>query len=540
MPAHADVVVVGAGAAGGALTWRLATGGVDVVCLEQGGWVDTADDVPHLDPRWELSRQTTHHPSPNVRRNAWDYPVDETASPIKLLMYNAVGGSTIHWGAHFPRFHPSDFATRTLDGVGDDWPLTYADLEPFYDLNDRMTGVSGLAGDSANPPRSPRQMPPLPLGEGGTRLAAAFDRLGWHWWPVDAAIATRPYDGRGACNMCGPCDLGCPTRARASTDVTYWPKALAVGARLVTGARVSGIEVDASGRATGVTYLGGDGREHRQSADVVVLAANGVGTARLLLMSASPRFPEGLANRSGLVGCNLMHHPTGMVTGVFDDMLDGYRGPFAVSILSQEFYESSPDRPFRRGFQMQLVRSDGPLGTALGGYLPRVPWGAGHHAAFVDWFARTASLTVTTEDLPDPENRVTLDPSLTDSSGLPAPRVQYRVSDNTWAMLDWGAQRATEAMVEAGARRVLHQRLVAMAGFHLLGTARMGTDPDASVVDPWGRTHDVANLHIVDGSVFVTAAALNPTSTIQALALRAADRLLATARSGAVAPASRA
>jgi len=532
MTDHAEVLIVGAGAAGAAAAWRLAAAGIRVVCLEQGGWVDTYEHVPHTDPDWELYRQTSHHPSPNVRRRAEDYPVNEADTPIKLLMYNAVGGSTIHWGAHFPRFHPSDFRVRSLDGVAEDWPIGYADLAPYYDLNDVMMGVSGLAGDPANPPRSPRPLPPLPLGKGGQRMAAAFDRLGWHWWPVDAAIATRPYQGRGACNLCGPCDLGCPLRARASTDVTYWPLAVESGAEVRTGARVASVTVDGSGRATGVVYLTPDGGEHHQTADVVILAANGVGTARLLLMSAGPGFPDGLANRSGQVGRNLMHHPTGMVTGVFSEPLDGFKGPFAVSIYSQEFYETGEDRPFVRGFQMQLVRSDGPLGTALGGYLPRVPWGSTHHDRFMAWFAHTANLTVTTEDLPDPENRVALDPDLTDSSGLPAPRVTYTVSDNTWAMLDWGRERAGEVFEAAGAAQVLSQRLIAGAGFHLLGTARMGSDPDTSVVDQWGRCHDIPNLFIIDGSVFVTAAALNPTSTIQAIALRTADHLIAGRRAG--------
>lgn len=530
----ADVVVVGAGAGGSALAWRLAGAGSRVVCLEQGGWVDTHERVPQAAPTWELARQTSHHPSPNVRRQDADYPVEESGSPIKLLMYNAVGGSTIHWGAHFPRFRPSDFRVRTLDGVADDWPLDYAELEPYYDINDRIMGVCGLAGDPANPPRSPRPLPPLPLGAGGERIARALDGLGWHWWPVDAAIATRDYDGREACNNCGPCDLGCPKRARASTDVTYWPKALRAGVELRTGARVSRVTLGDDGRATGVVYIDREGVEHHQAASIVVLAANGVGTARLLLLSADDRHaPDGLANSSGLVGRNLMHHPTGMVTGVFDDRLDGYRGPFAVSLLSQEFYETDPARGFPRGFQMQLVRSDGPLGTAIGGYLPRVPWGTEHHRAFTSWFAHTANLTVTTEDLPRPENRVTLDPHLTDSDGLPAPRVDYTVDDTSWAVLDWGAERAREVMEAAGAREVVHQRLVSGAGFHLLGTARMGQDPATSVVDRWGRTHDVPNLYIADGSVFVTSAALNPTSTIQALALRTADHLIATSRAGA-------
>jgi len=221
-----------------------------------------------------------------------------------------------------------------------------------------------------------------------------------------------------------------------------------------------------------------------------------------------------------------MLHPTGMVTGRFDEPMDGWAGPFAVSILSQEFYETRPEHDFKRGYQMQLIRSDGPVGTAVGGYLPRVPWGAGHHARFRKVFGHTSSLTITTEDLPRPENRITLSDTQTDNHGIPAPKMTYSLDYNTRAMISHGIARATEAFTEAGAADITSQSLVADAGFHLLGTARMGADPGSSVTNDKSRAHSVPNLVILDGSVFVTAAALNPTSTIQALALRAADALI--------------
>jgi len=521
-----DVVIVGAGASGAAAAARLAQAGLRVTCIERGAWVDYSA-VPSLGPDWEIARQTTHHPNPNTRGGAADYPIDDADAAIKPFMYNAVGGSTILWGAHFPRLRPSDFRTRTLDGVGDDWPISYADLAPYYARNDAVMGVAGLAGDPGNPEREARPMPPVPPGVAGVRMAAAFDRLGWHWWPADVAINTAPYgEGRGACNNCGPCDLGCPLKARSSADVTWWPIALRAGARLITGARVVKVETDAAGRASGVVYIGADGVTRRHRAAVVALAANGVGTARLLLMSASKRFPAGLANDSGLAGRRLMHHPTGLVTGRFAQALDGQKGPFAVSILCQEFYETRAAHDFKRGYQMQLIRSDGPVGTACGGYLPRLPWGRGHHAAFAATFGHTASLTVTAEDLPDPDNRVTLSGVLTDSDGLPAPKLTYRVDANARAMIAHGIARATQAFVAAGAVQTVAQDLLVHAGFHLLGTARMGDDPATSVVDASGRAHGCRNLVVLDGSVFVTAAAVNPTSTIQALALRAADHVI--------------
>ncbi len=525
-----DVVIVGAGASGAAVAWRLARAGLKVTCLEQGGWVSYAD-TPSFHTGWEIARQTTHHPNPNIRRNAVDYPIDESEAAIKPLLFNAVGGSTILWGAHFPRFRPSDFKVRTLDGVADDWPISYEDLAPYYEENDRIVGVSGVNGDPGNPPREPRPMPPIAGFRGAELMAAAFDRLGWHWWVSDVAVNSVPYDGsRGACNNCGPCDLGCPVKARSSADITYWPRALAAGARLVTGARVFEVETDGRGLATGVAYIDAEGVTRRHRAGVVILAANGVGTARLMQLSRSGRFPKGIANSSDLVGRNLMHHPTGMVTGVFDEALDGYKGPFATSIKSQHFYETDRSRGFVRGYQMQLIRSNGPVGTAVGGYLPRLPWGRDHHDSFRRVFNHTASLTVTTEDLPRHDNRVVLSDTLRDAWGIPAPKMIYSLDQNTKDMIQHGIGSAIRAFEEAGARQIMAEDLVVYAGFHLLGTARMGSDPATSVVDRTCRAHDVPNLMVVDGSVFVTAAALNPTPTIQAVALYAADALLADRR----------
>jgi choline dehydrogenase-like flavoprotein len=358
-----DVLVIGAGAAGAAVAWMLARAGIGVVCLEQGDWVDPRA-FPHWRADWELHRHTDWSAEPNVRRLPQDYPINDAGSPIAPLMYNAVGGSTIHWSAHFPRFRPSDFRARSLDGVADDWPIDYATLEPFFDLNDRMMGVAGITGDPAYPPKAPRQTPPIPLDTLGATMARGFDRLGWHWWPSDSAILTRDYDGRRACINCGPCDLGCPTGAKASTDITYWPKALAAGARLRTRARVREITIGPDGRADGAVYHDGEGRLCEQKARAVVMAANGIGTPRLLLNSRSARFPDGLANRCGLVGRNLMFHPYAMVRGVFDRPLGGHRGPIGCSLISQEFYETDLSRGFVRGYSFQVARGLSPIASA--------------------------------------------------------------------------------------------------------------------------------------------------------------------------------
>lgn len=528
----ADILVIGAGASGAAASWRLATQGFRVVCLEQGGWVDPRS-VPTLHDDWERRRVGPWHPNPNIRRNAADYPVDDSQSPIRPLMFNGVGGSTVMWSCLAPRFRPSDFRARSLDGVADDWPVSYDDLAPYYALNERMMGVAGLAGDPSLPGRPAPPFQPVGLNTTERRLAAAADALGWHWWPADIAVAMRDGDGRGRCNHCGPCELYCPHRAKGSADVTYWPAALRAGAQVVTQARVFAIETDAQGRATGAAYYDAHGAARRMTADAVVVAANGVGTARLLLLSRSGRFPDGLANSSGLVGRNFMLHPLARVTGVFADPVGGHRGIAAGAMTSMEFYETDAARGFVRGCKLHVLRSHGPAFVARGSTAGRIPWGRAHHRRFAEVFDRTLSVSICADDLPELDNRVALHDTLADANGIPAPRMIYRVSENSRRILDFGIAKARALLAAAGAVEMVEVQLIADAGFHLMGTAHMGGNPATAVVDGHGRAHDVPNLFVVDGSTFVTAAAVNPTPTLQALALRTADHIAATRRNAA-------
>jgi choline dehydrogenase-like flavoprotein len=516
-----DVLVIGSGPAGAAVTKRLVDYGARVLCLEQGDWVNPAD-FPSIQPNWETAmRRGPFHYNPNVRKRPEDYPIVLGGQLEYVNMFNGVGG-TIHWDAHFPRFHPSDFRVHSLDGVADDWPIRYEDLEPYYDLNDQEMGVSGLAGDPANPPRKTRPTPPLPLGSTGATMVRGFDKLGWHWWPSDNAIVSRGYDGHPACGLHGKCTLGCPMGSKASADVRYWPKAIKRGAMLKTRARVSQITVDANGRVSGALYYDQQGNLHEQLAKIVVLSANGVGTPRLLLNSKSKLFPDGLANSSGMVGKNFMVHTHRYFEGIFDETLDTTEGP-PIFALSQQFYETDASRGFLRGYTFFLTRPQGPLHHSWGGSSgDAVPWGAKHHAVQRERFLHTVRLSVNGEDLPEESNRVELDPVAKDSSGIPAARVIYKAGPNTIKMLEHAAQTGKQALDAAGAKQFLDSGIRQHAS-HLMGTARMGSDPKRSVVNAWNQAHGVKNLFIVDGSSFATCASVNPTSTIGALALRAAD-----------------
>ena len=265
-----DVLIVGAGASGAAAAWSLSETSMDIMCLEQGGRMDSSD-YPSTKRNWEVLRQNEYNVSPNVRKLAADYPINDSESPIAIANFNAVGGGTILYSGHFPRFHPSDFKARSLDGVADDWPVTYAQLEPFFVENDRMMGVSTGRRSSLSAYRT--SLPRFRLVEWGETIGKGFNKLGWHWWPSYSAIITRQRGGREKCINLGPCNTGCAQGAKSSVDITYWPGALRNGVKLKTHCRVREITVNNSGRATGVIYYDERGVECTQRARIVILGA---------------------------------------------------------------------------------------------------------------------------------------------------------------------------------------------------------------------------------------------------------------------------
>lgn len=526
-----DVLVIGAGPSGSVIAHTLVSKGFSVHCLEQGSWVGAADFAANHD-EWELLIQSQWSHDPNVRQLASDYPLNNSDSDLSPVMFNAVGGSTIYFGAQWPRLLPSDFRVRTLDGVADDWPFTYQDLAPYYDAADELVGVAGLEGNPAYPPGLEFPLPPHPIGRGGRVAAAGCNKLGWHWWPGTQAIPTTKFKGLAQCARRGTCEWGCPEGSKASADLAFWTHAVQSGALLTTGARVREVTTDTQGLANGATWIDRQGREHHTSARSVVLCANGIGTPRLLLNSASKLHPDGLANSSGLVGKNLMLHPNCSVLGIYGEELDSFLGPAGELIESLEFYDTRPEHDFVRGMKMHAVPFPGPLNLiefqrGLNEF--DATWGPAIHDVAAQ-HSRALLWAANIEDLPEESNEVVLDPVLTDTDGVPAPKINYRLSENSKKLLAFAAERLVDIHRASGSVRTVTLPLVPDQPGHLLGTARMGTDPTRSVVDPFGRSHDVPNLFIADGSIFVTSGSANPTCTIHALALRIAENLAATAR----------
>jgi choline dehydrogenase-like flavoprotein len=541
-----DFVVIGAGAAGGVMAKELSSAGFQVVVLEQGPYLREKD----FQAQDELTNRLDNPPllinDHKLQPNMFRETAQDKAVPSSSVTYGrCVGGGTVHYTGTMSRFHESDFKERSLlgpiSGTGfDDWPITYAELEPYYTKVEWEVGVSGLGG--ASPFESPRSrpypVPPMALKSSGALMERAAKKLGWHPSPVPVAILSKPYRGRKACVYCGLCSgFACEVGAKSSTLVSVIPEAEKTGrCEIRTGCYVREISVDKNGRVTGAVYFDAGKKEVFQRAKVVILCANGTESPRLLLLSQSKLFPDGLANSSGIVGKYLNFGAGASAHGIFEHQLNEYKGHMQ-SRLIEDFYDSDPKRGFYGGGRLDARWGyDGPVSYALQALPPDVPhWGAGFKQFCKDNFTRTMTVQAFCASLPLETNTITLDPDVKDAWGLPAMRVTYSEHPDTLKNRQFFADRGLELLHAAGAVKAWAAPVrQARGGGHLHGTCRMGNDPKTSVVDKFHRAHDIPNLFIVDGSSFVTIGRNHPTCTIEALAYRAADNLIREAKKGSV------
>lgn len=517
----ADVVVIGSGAGGAVVAKELAEAGLSVIVVEAGRRYFPTTDYLTTTTDFELYAKEAFDPT-DARRDAY---TTLHAQGFSYSRVKGLGGSTLHYGAMSPRLHPSDFQTRSSDGVGDDWPTSYDELEPYYARVEYELGVSGPDGANPFEPWRSRPYPTkaLPLNLAGLVIRRGAERLGFHLVKEPLAIPSSDWNGRPACIGAGTCHIGCLISAKSSMDVTYIRKAEATGrVDIRTESMAREIEVDAGGKARGVVYIDKDGRERRATGKAIVVAGNAVETPRLLFLSASDRFPHGLANSSGLVGRNFIEHLYVSANGLFDDRLDPWRGTPSSGFI-QDNYATNPANGFARGWTT-IVSPNSHWPATVANRI--AGWGDQHKGRMKRTFGHQVCLATIGEQLPDPRNRVVLDPLVKDVYGLPAPCLINEPHDNDRAMIS-AMSCSLRALLEAsGASDIQTGGYRPGDSSHYMGTCRMGNDPERSVVDAWGRTHDVPNLFIADSSVFVTGGAANPALTVSALALRTSERII--------------
>ena len=510
-----DFAIVGVGSAGGVLLQRLARAGFKVVGFEAGPFWDTERD-------WVSDEAGSH----NLYWN--DLRITGGADPLALGNNNSgkgVGGGSVHWAAFTPRFHPSDFEVYTQDGVGADWPISYEEIEPYYQLLEQEIPVAGPAWYPWGKPHG-HPYAPHPMGGVGDTLIRGCAALGI---PVSAggpvAILSASHGDRPHCIYRGFCIQGCKVGAKASTLVTHVPDALDHGAEIRDNSMVARVSMNQNGRTDGVVYFDSEGREHFQRARAVIVSGYAIETPRLLLNSACPGHEQGLANSSGTLGKYLMAQAGNVILGRFDELVRMYKAPPAHA-LTEEFYETDPKRDFARGFAVQTV---GPLPIAFAKQMmvAKNTWGWGLRRVMQD-YNHWSALGLLGEILPWEDNRIELAdgrdgrPEARDRFGLPVASVTFNLHDNDKKMIEFGKNKVIDIMCAAGATEIVQEARYA----HLVGAARMSATPETGVCDKFGRTWDVPNLFVMDGSVMPTQGSANPGLTIQSLAARTADYLI--------------
>lgn len=501
----ADVCIVGAGAAGGVLAYELSKAGLKVVIIEAG---------PFWNPQTDFASDEL-----SMQQLGWqDTRIVSGSNPLTLGHNNSgrgVGGGTTHFTGVFLRFHEDDFRTKTVDGVGEDWPITYQDIEPYYDKIEKEIAVSGPKHFPWGPFHGPYPYPERePISANAELFQLGCDKLGIRSVVAPLAINSAPFDGRPPCINRGFCNQGCLPNAKFSTLVHHIPKAIGYGAEVLSDCTVTQVLTSNDGKVTGVTFVH-EGRTYKQTARVVILASFVIETPRLLLHSATAKLPNGLANSSGCVGKAIMPHSSHDLYGKFNEEVRLYKGT-PVLALTQEFYQSDPSRGFARGYTLSAHGSR-PVEMAKGISKKLNLWGPLLRSKMLDYnfYGR---ITLVGEVLPDQNNCVTLADGK-DEYGIPLADVSFSYGTNDKALIAHAVEKMHEIISAAGGT----PEFLVEDTAHLMGGCRMGNDPSSSVTNSFGQTHDIPNLFICSASLFVTSSGANPTNTVMALAARTAE-----------------
>ncbi|OGV76612.1 MAG: hypothetical protein A3I83_02550 [Methylotenera sp. RIFCSPLOWO2_02_FULL_45_14] len=547
---HPDVIIIGAGAGGAATAWRLVQQGLNVLIVEAGPRYEPARDYKLHTARWELERfpfkpaaQGQHSFDVNVplapqwdALHSWNAVVGRLNRSGERIVADAgyhhvrgVGGSTLHYSGESHRLHPQSMQLRKQFGVGADWPLSYADLEPYYQIAEKLVGVAGSADAGARWRSEPYPLPAHPLCKASRCISDAARSLGMHWQANSRAALSQPYDNRPACNYCGNCSYGCPIGDKGSADVTFIRHALASGhCTIMSDTQVTRLVSNSAGRITGIEITNSKKSISVLEAPIVVLAGGAVETPRLLLNSATKAFSKGLANGNGQVGRNFMDSLTWVSTGMVDTSLDSFKGLPADAICWD--YNAPDSIPDVVG-GCRLTSATQEIGlTGSINYARRIVPGFGAkfkqdmraslgHALSVSGFG---------EMLPNEDTRIDLDPSQRDALGLPLARIRSRLTEADFKRLRFMADKCRGILKAAGTKTLVEEFSTYdyFSAAHVFGSCRMGDNSQDSVVNAFGRAHECENLYITDASIFPsTGGGEAPSLTIFALALRTADHI---------------